>query len=689
MLPPSFPQSERLAQKVLLLGWDAADWKIIQPLLDAGLMPNLEGMISGGVIGKLLSLQPMYSPMLWNSIATGKRADKHGVHGFIEPDPLGGVRPVTSTSRRCKAIWNILTQAGMRTHVLGWFASHPAEPINGVCVTNQFGLSRGIAPGAPWPLPPETVHPAHLTETLMKLRVHPSSLAAEDLLPFIPEAKSIDQTKDLRLGIAAHMLTECANMHAAATWVMENEPWDFMAICDTSIDHVCHQFMHYHPPRLGHIPEADYELYKKVVDGIYCFHDMLLGRLLELAGEETTVILCSDHGYYSDNLRPLLTPQEAAGPAVWHRPYGILAIKGPAVRADEWIFGPPTLLDIAPTVLTLFGLPLGADMDGKPLLEAFKEPVKVAFIPTWEAVEGDAGMHPPDRQQDPAATRALLQQMVALGYIEKPEADAEKAAERAQREGRYNLAQSLLDAQKPAEALPILEALHAEEPNRMFLSLTLANCHIALGRIADCRRIVEALARDKNAGTEAVGQAQARFVPQIDLLMGLICFAEGKTEEALAHLKKVEVLDADIRFLQQQLGRAYLKLRAWPKAESAFRRELAVDEDNPSSHHGLAVALLYQHRNEEAADHCLRAIGLAQQMPLAHYHLGLALFRLGQEERAILALETSLRMRQDLLNAHRLLALLYKERDPARARAHSEMTRTARHPAKAPYVGKN
>jgi tetratricopeptide (TPR) repeat protein len=631
-------------------------------------------------MGKLLSLQPMYSPMLWNSIATGKRADKHGVHGFIEPDPLGGVRPVTSTSRRCKALWNILTQSGLRTHVLGWFASHPAEPINGVCVTNQFGLAHGIAPGVPWPLPPETVYPARLTETLAQLRVHPSTLSVQDMLPFIPQAETIDQSKDRRLGIAALLLAECVNMHAAATWVMENEPWDFMAICDTSIDHFCHQFMHYHPPRLGHIPEPEFALYKDVVNGCYRFHDMLLGRLLELAGEETTILLCSDHGYYSDNLRPLLTPQEAAGPAVWHRPYGIFALKGPHVREDEWIFGPPTLLDIAPTVLTLFGLPLGADMDGKPLLEAFIDPVEIARIPSWETVEGECGMHPPNRHQDPATSRALLQQFVALGYIEKPEADAEKAAARSEREARYNLAQSLLDARRPAEALPLLEELHVAEPARMFLSFTLANCYLGLGRVADCRRIVEALAQDKDAGTAAIGQAQARLVPQIDLLMGMICFAEGKTEEALAHLKKVEALNQNIRHLQQQLGRAYLKLREWKEAESAFNRELEIDDDNPASHHGLAIALLNQRRNDEAAEHCLRAIALAHHMPLAHYHLGVALTRLGQDERAILALETSLRIKQDILNAHRLLALLYKERDPAKAAAHSEMTRVARHP---------
>jgi len=116
-----------LAKKVLLIGWDAADWKVINPLLDQGLMPTLDQFINQGTMGNLATLRPILSPMLWNSIATGKRADKHGIHGFMEPDPQnGGVRPVTSTSRKVKAIWNILTQRGYKTHVLGWFAGHPA-----------------------------------------------------------------------------------------------------------------------------------------------------------------------------------------------------------------------------------------------------------------------------------------------------------------------------------------------------------------------------------------------------------------------------------------------------------------------------------------------------------------------------------------------------------------------------------
>src|ERR1700685_1894811 len=81
------------ARKVLLIGWDAADWKVINPLLDQGLMPTLDDFINHGVMGNIATLRPILSPMLWNSIGTGMRPDKHGIHGFMEPDPQnGGVR---------------------------------------------------------------------------------------------------------------------------------------------------------------------------------------------------------------------------------------------------------------------------------------------------------------------------------------------------------------------------------------------------------------------------------------------------------------------------------------------------------------------------------------------------------------------------------------------------------------------
>ena len=69
--------------KVLLIGWDAADWKIIEPLMAQGQMPTLKKFLSDGVHGNLATLQPVLSPMLWTSIATGKRAWQHGIQDSL------------------------------------------------------------------------------------------------------------------------------------------------------------------------------------------------------------------------------------------------------------------------------------------------------------------------------------------------------------------------------------------------------------------------------------------------------------------------------------------------------------------------------------------------------------------------------------------------------------------------------
>ncbi|MDG2133686.1 MAG: alkaline phosphatase family protein, partial [Phycisphaerales bacterium] len=62
--------------KVLVIGWDAADWRVIHPMIADGKMPNLEKMMAEGVHGNVSTLNPVLSPTLWTSIGTGKRPYK-------------------------------------------------------------------------------------------------------------------------------------------------------------------------------------------------------------------------------------------------------------------------------------------------------------------------------------------------------------------------------------------------------------------------------------------------------------------------------------------------------------------------------------------------------------------------------------------------------------------------------------
>jgi len=273
--------------RVLLIGWDAADWQMIHPLLDSGLMPSLQRLIEGGVMGNLSTLSPMLSPILWTSIATGKRAYAHGVRGFIEPLPDGsGVRPVGTRTRRAKALWNIASQSDRTSLVCAWQASHPAEPIRGAMVSNLFFIPPPNATPDSWPVPEGSVEPHESSDELAELRVHPLEIEAPPLQQLIPRAGELDQNDPLvrnRLHFLRQRLAEVISIHAVATELLEKKHWDFGAIYYEGIDQVGHEFMQFHPPRLPDIPERDFEFYREVMTGIYRFHDLMLGRLVELA----------------------------------------------------------------------------------------------------------------------------------------------------------------------------------------------------------------------------------------------------------------------------------------------------------------------------------------------------------------------------------------------------------------------
>src|SRR5262249_40172622 len=156
--------------------------------------------------------------------------------------------------------------------------------------------------------------------------------------------------------------------------------------------------------------------------GVYKLQDSMLGTLLDLAGPGTTLILLSDHGFYSDERRTPPAPEKAedfgAMDAASHREFGVLAMSGPGIRKGAAVQA-PRLLDIAPTALTLLGLPVGADMDGRALTETLDRDPKVDPIPSWDAVESShgAGLHPPDLRQDPFEARDTMAQLAALGYL--------------------------------------------------------------------------------------------------------------------------------------------------------------------------------------------------------------------------------------------------------------------------------
>jgi predicted AlkP superfamily phosphohydrolase/phosphomutase/tetratricopeptide (TPR) repeat protein len=632
-------------KRVLLVGWDGADWKIASPLMDAGELPQLANLVAHGASGPLASLPPYLSPMLWNSIATGKYADQHGILGFTTTDPVTGrLAAITSTQRKCKALWNILSEHGLKAHVLGWFASHPAENVTGVCVTEAF--PRPVAKGADWPLAPGSIHPPELADEFAELRLRPEDVNPDILRLFIPRMAEIDSMKDRRPEQLAIRLAELYSVHNAAIAALDRGPCDFLAVYYHFIDWVCHDFMDFHPPRRPQVPEREFEWYRDVVNSAYRLQDLLLRDLLAHSGPDSTVVLCSDHGFHSDARRPVRIPMVSAGIAIWHRAQGIFAAAGPCIARDALVPG-ATVLDMTPTVLHLLGLPAAADMDGHVLASALASPVAPKKIPSYENISG-----PNPRPRHLAALsqddqRALLDQFAALGYVDLTTRGPESPAVANDRDNRWNLAITLRHAGKHEAALAVLEQLHLERPEDARYAFHLAMCQLHLGLTDEAAATAETIADFSPGNTQA------------DALLAEIALCRGDTDTALAHLAAADASaseanasaappvkptssnpssqisksassswppESDPSKLNLLLhGQTLLRQNKILEACAALRAAVEADNENPSAWLAYAQALL-QAGHPADAEICAReAVALAPTLAMAQFTLGQSL----------------------------------------------------------------
>ncbi|MFO0962216.1 MAG: alkaline phosphatase family protein [Phycisphaerales bacterium] len=668
--------SERAARRLLIVGWDAADWMLIDPLMERGAMPNLKTLVDGGVRAELRTLEPTLSPLLWTSIATGKTPDKHGILNFVEPNPAGeGIRTSTSTTRSTKALWNMLTQSGMRVHALGWYASHPAEPISGVCVSNMYDRVEPPPPGQPWPVAPGAVHGDEaIQRRIAAARIHPVSARDALVRALVPRppTRGGDGKPDTRLDFLAREWARAKWMHAAALEVLAADAaagraWDAMLVFHDSIDFIGHKMMELRPPRMEHVEKRDLETYGEVMDRIYMRHDEWLGELLRAAGPETTVILLSDHGFYSDHRRPVIDKwrqeQGAALEARWHRPEGVIVLSGPGFQRGQ-VIAAPTLLDITPTALAALGLPVGADMDGRVIVEAFERAPAVEAIPSWDERPGEAGLHPPEMRQNPFEAQEALRQLVDLGYMPDLGDDAKAQLGLTERESKFNLATVFLTTRRPAQAIPLLRELAELRPDEPRYAGLLAQAMHATSDFAGAAAVLrEHLARGQRSADAQILLAGALHAA------GDAAGAAEMVAEIEREYGKHDVMALPIAQLLATQGR-------WADADRYFERAAAHDPRAPEIRVAMARSALAQGAHERAAERCLDATELQMALPEAHYLLGVSLAWLGDLDNARASLQHALKFQPGHVDAWKFLAAL-ETRAGAAAAATAAATRAA------------
>jgi len=482
--------------RLLLLGFDGFDPEAADLLISEGRLPHFARLREEGAYARLRSFEPMLSPILWTTIATGRTPDAHGIGHFVAVDPKSGeTLPVTSNLRKVRALWNVFSEHGDPTAVVGWWATWPPEPIKGWIVSDHLMYHFLFGDGLTLADPTVKTFPAALERQLEPLVVRPDRIGEQEIAPFARVsdaelARPLDLSDDLSELRWAIATAETYRRVGLDLWRREHPRIEMVYFEGT--DSVAHLFGHLFRARgLEGELAAQQAKYGHAVEAMYERADAILGDFMAAAGPETTLVVLSDHGFQlgvlpddPSRLRDMRRVSEK-----FHRDHGILYAWGRDVKAGAR-FDEPTLLDVAPTLLALEGLPASREMPGRVLSEGFvrlAEPPRVATFETTPHTQ-------PAVARDALADRALEEHLKSLGYLAGPRRDAALANAPAvsSPQAERNLAAIAFEEKRYADAERRYRTLLRDEPDDAGLRSSLAGVLGAEGHYDEAMRELDA-----------------------------------------------------------------------------------------------------------------------------------------------------------------------------------------------------
>lgn len=377
-------------ERILVLGFDGLDPAVVDTLMGEGKLPSFARLRREGAYGPLLSSKPLLSPVIWTTIATGKRPDQHHIGHFVAVSgATGEPLPVTSRMRRVKAVWNILSEAGRSVSVLGWWATWPAETVKGAIVSDHlcyhFLMEDGPARDQDMT---GVTYPAGLVDRLSPLIVRLDQLTSEDLARFVTvEPNLLKRPFDFNddLSHFKWALASCETYRRIGLRLWKEDRPDLMMVYFEGTDSTSHLFGHLFRsgPLAGELAVQQMR-FGNAVERMYMYADEVLGDFVAQMDDRTTMMVLSDHGFQLGRLPddPSQTRDMRRVSERYHNLYGILYLYGSHVKHGVRLRD-PKLLDILPTVLALSGVPAARDMGGRVLTEALDVAVP-ARVPTYE-----------------------------------------------------------------------------------------------------------------------------------------------------------------------------------------------------------------------------------------------------------------------------------------------------------------
>lgn len=380
-------------QKIIVLGMDGLSWNVINPLIKEGKLPNIANLINKGSSGIIKCSELKYldfSSALWNSIATGKSVEKHGIKDFTSAYipffninfkmPLNFNRflskisivneiPISSNLRKSKAIWNILSDFNITSAIVGWWASFPPEKIKGYIVSDTltrtgFNLKSEKIKGQ--------TYPKNLFNEIRKFVRTQDSINLEELKKFM----NINSINEVSRGFIDFYLADETYSNSALYIQKKYNPNIIFLYLEGS-DAISHLYWEYMEPH-REISQEEKNKFQDTVRNYYQYYDKKIGEFLKKTDENTIVIIVSDSGFGWGRYKEKIP---------WHNENGVIIISGKNIKQGINNLNCKQL-DIVPTILYLSDLPIGKDMDGNVIINAinskFLKDNVIEYIKTYE-----------------------------------------------------------------------------------------------------------------------------------------------------------------------------------------------------------------------------------------------------------------------------------------------------------------
>jgi Flp pilus assembly protein TadD len=607
---PELVSRVRDGRRVIFIGLDGADWSLLDTYMKDGTMPSLARLVREGQSGTLSTLHPPLSPLVWTSMLTGTSPLEHRILDFLRVNPATHKRePITSDDRQVPAIWNMASAAGKRVAALGFWATYPAEPVNGLMVSDRLFtfLYSETAP------PPGVVYPRELQDWaidgLRRAQSAGDYGSIKAILPWLDraqydEAAAIADPYAHPVSALRRILIETEVYGDLGLRSFAEHSPDLLVVYIQGTDSIGHVFAPFAPPRQASVSAEDFARYNGVPARYFALIDRLLEKYRALAESTGSVLMLgSDHGFTWSEGRPTGVSSVAnATAARWHTENGIYVLWGKAIAPSQEHSGRGSVQQLAATLLSLTGLPPGKDVLGPPLPgtppSGAGEPFdyRQHFTPMAALVnEGSGDLSRVDED--------TVNKLRALGYIGG--AEATDRVEGTRTAGSFNNEGLLLQrAGKTKEAIDAFDQAISVDPNLASALWNLSDLLFTQNALDKSDALlVRAYAHDLPEGRRyligrAIGYQRAgnmeRSVrllnqaaaakaddPEVLLFRGRYRVESGDCAGAVADMQRATELAPTNPAAFASLGLAETCAGDAAAAQKSFRRSLELDPNQP------------------------------------------------------------------------------------------------------------